>query len=217
MKNPPGGPSALRDPITVVTNHGIIDEMALPAGFVPVHVSPEEQENNYIECHVPGSTIRLCYEETSSPLFPEDRLEMEKLFAEELPEQAPCRTLNLTGDPHAGPDDSAVYGALCQSFVFGGRLVRDGCCVDEERTVWELSRIGEGDNSRTILVARMQFRNPNGTLSRRQALMAMPAVPGEGGCGYIWVEGTVQEVNLYEAEFLYALGEGQFRQLQAWS
>lgn len=211
MNDQYGGTSALREPVAVITDHGGIYRMTLPEGFEIVQLPADEEHNNYIESYLAGSSLKLCYEQINTPLMPEDQAEMENLFAEKLSKDSSCRRLNLMGEGQ--PDDSAIYGALCQCFVFGGRLVRDGSCIDENKTVYELRRIGPGDNDRNVLYASIYFQNFDGTASKRQAVLVMAAPPSEGGCGYVWLEGTASEISDYEEDFMTSIREGVFKQL----
>ncbi len=200
----------MSDPKSVITEHGIIEEMIVPSAFSPVDISKDKQWNKYREYKVLGSTARICYEQTDQSLSADDSAEMAKLFDEDISEKT-GRTLNLYGE--AEPDDGAVYTALCQSFVFGGFLVRDGSCLDMDSSTWELRKIGTGSAAKTMLVGRLKFFSSNGSLSRREAFLIMPKPAGESGCGYIWLEGTAQEIKSHLDDFLQAVAAAKFREL----
>lgn len=214
MRYRAGGFGAVRQPMTTITNHGAIYKMTLPEGFVRLQAPAEDQQNNYLECQLSGSDVRICYEETRVSLHSEDKNAMETLFTEVLPEHTPYRRLNLFSDPNSFPDDGAVYGALCQCFVFGGRLVRDGACIDEKRSTWELHTVPDAEGyPKNLLVGHLRFERFDGNPSNRRALLIVPEAPGNGGCGYIWLEGVGDHIRPYEEAFVDAVAEGEFVQL----
>jgi hypothetical protein len=192
---------------STITAHGGIEEVNIPAGFTPVKATPHQQQFNYVEFKGAG-TLRICYEQSSEALMDDDIAEMNRVFAEQLSPASPSRKLNLYGDDGA-PDDSAVYGALCQCFVFGGALVRDGSIMDMDSSNWEMRAVG----GTTMLVARLKFISSSGSPSKREALMIMPKPPNQNGCGYLWLEGTYAEVRSQEQAFTNAVANGKFRSL----
>ncbi len=210
MPDQSGGKGALSEPIVTISNHGSIAQLELPDGFVATNLSQQNRQNNYLEFKVPGGTSRICYEESREPLMDEDILEMEKLFEEKLPSSKTFRRLNLYGEDESAPDDSAIYGALCQCFVFGGCLVRDGACIDMDESSWELRTLG---SERTVMIGRLKFFSSTGKQSKREAILIMANPPGPGGCGYVWLEGTSQELTRFESQFLKAIEIGKFQSL----
>ncbi len=210
MADQSGGKGALSEPIVTINNHGSIANMQLPDGFSATNLSEQNQMHNYLEFKVPGSTSRICYEEMREPLMEEDISEMEKLFAEEISPAKSFRRLNLYGEDESAPDDSAVYGALCQCFVFGGCLVRDGACIDMDESNWELRSLG---NSKTVMIGRLKFSSSTGKPSKREGILVLTNPPGPHGCGYIWLEGTAQELTKFEGQFLKAIEVGKFQPL----
>lgn len=207
MQNDSGGRGAVSEPVTTITNHGGIQKMTLPEGFNQVRSA--SNLHNYAEYKWLASTVRICYEQSNEPLMDDDIAEMEKLLAQQIPGAKSMRRLNLYGEDESAPDDSGVYGALCQCFVFGGALVRDGACMDMDESTWELRQLGD----KTVLLARLQFFSHTGNKSSRQALLVMPKAPDRNGTGYIWLEGTAQEINKHEAAFLNAIELGQFKSI----
>lgn len=201
-------------------NHGVIEKITVPDGFDAVEIPEEERQNNYFEYTARGSMARICYEETDYPLSEDDRQLLGKLFQEDLTEESPSRRLKLGFDAEGNEEsasDQAAYFALCQSFVFGGRLVRGGACIDEERSSWETRRVGAGDRARTVIAANLHFHGPDGSrVKDRQARLVMPVTPGEGGTGYLWLEGSPKEIEKFETTFLDSVvGAGTFRELAA--
>ena len=193
---------------STITKYGGIESMTIPAGFAPVKVTPQQQEFNYLEFKVPNSNVRICYEQASEALMDDDIQEMERIFAERFSDAEPSRVLNIHGE-EGGPDDGLVYGALCQCFVYGGALVREGAVMDMDSCKWEMRTIG----GTTRLVAKLKFIGSDGSPSKREALMVMASPPSHNGCGYIWLEGTYAEVRSHEQAFLNAIANGRFRRL----
>jgi hypothetical protein len=193
---------------STITNHGAIESMTIPSGFSPVKASPQQQEFNYLEFKFGNSSARICYEQASEALMDDDIEEMERIFAESFSDSQPSRELNIHG-LEGGPDDGLVYGALCQCFVYGGALGRDGSVMDMDKCIWEMRTIG----GTTRLVARLKFVGSNGAPSKREALMVMATPPTHNGCGYLWLEGTYAEVRSHEKAFLNAIADGLFRRL----
>ncbi|MBX3151313.1 hypothetical protein KF728_14270 [Candidatus Obscuribacterales bacterium] len=193
---------------STITNHGGIESMSIPAGFAPVKATPQQQEFNYLEFKQPNSNVRICYEQASEALMEDDIEEMERIFSETFSEAEPSRLLNIHGE-EGGPDDGLVYGALCQCFVYGGALGREGSVMDMDKCKWEMRTIG----GTTRLVAKLKFIGSNGAPSKREALMVMPTAPTHNGCGYIWLEGTYAEIRSHEQAFFNAIANGTFRRL----
>lgn len=201
-------------------NHGVIEEITVPPEFEAVSLQDEEKENNYVEFRSSKTSARICYEETCYPLSESDRNALQKLFAEQLPDDRPARRLMLGYKPDGNemsPEDMAAYFALCQSFVFGGQLVRGGACINEEKSSWEVRRVGQGDRARTVIVGNLYFHGPDGRpVKNRQARVVMPITPGDGGNGYLWLEGTEKDIKQHTAEFFdTVVGQGKFRELTA--
>lgn len=187
-----------------IKSHGVIEFLSIPEGFTPAKLSDAEKQFNNVEFKYFGSTMRICYEQMPEALMDDDIAEMEKVFAEKL--DSGSRPLNLYGDQD-GPDDSMVYGGLCQCFVYGGALARDGSIIDMEKSKWELRTIG----GTTMIVAKLKFNSCNGNASKREALLVIPTAPSQAGCGYIWLEGTFAEVRSAEQAFLSSIAEGKFK------
>jgi len=206
MQGHSGGKSAVSESAATITAHGGIVEMTMPEGFDRVRMASSSQMHNYLEHQARGSSIRICYEEMNEPLMDEDIAEMEKLFAEPVSDS---RELNLYGDPNGRPDDSMVYGALCQSFVYGGALMRGGSIIDMDNSTWEIQNVG----GKTVLSARLQFISSSGSPSKREARLIMAQPPSAGGCSYMWLEGTSAEVNQFEPAFMNAVASGSFKKL----
>jgi hypothetical protein len=201
-------------------NHGVIENITLPAGFKPVELPEEERMHHYLEYRVQGTTARICYEDTDMALAEEDRQSLQRLFDEKLSESKMSRRLDLTYKPdgsESNPTDLAAYWALCQSFVFGGRLVRGGACVDEEKSSWEVRKVSTASGATNVVVGNLQFHGPDGRpVKNRQARVVMPVQPGDGGNGYLWLEGTEQELKQFGPSFFDSvIAQGKFRQLSA--
>lgn len=203
-------------------DHGVIENITIPAGFKTVEPSEDEKLNNYFEyeAEAEGCSVRICYEETSSPLSEEDREALRKLFDEKHTDNEPARKLNLgyKKDGNAiSTEDMSAYMALCQCFVFGGRLVRGGSCLDEQKSSWETRRVGDGDKARTVIVGNLRFQSYDGKPDKkRQVCMVMPVMPSDGGNGYIWLEGDEKELTEHSGDFLDKIvGQGKFRELVA--
>src|SRR5271170_1462122 len=131
-----------------IMNHGVIEKISIPASFKAMEIPQEENLNHYFEYQIEGSSALMCYEETDSPLSLEDREALRKLFGEELSVENPSRRLKLGFNQDGtalNQEDMNAYVALCQCFVFGGRLVRGGSCLDEQKSSWETRRVGSGD------------------------------------------------------------------------
>jgi hypothetical protein len=210
--------AAVSERKAVVSDHGSIDSMSLLEGFEVMPLSAEEMENEYFEYKVPGTTARICYEQSEMGLSELDCEALKALFDEVLSEKNPSRQLDFSYDANgvaSNEADSNAYFAICQSFVFGGYIVRGGCRLDEDRSTWETHRVGADASARTVIVGNLRFMSPDGKPHKnRQVCVVMPIVPGPGGCGYVWLEGTGKEVERYRQQFLQVVvGEGRFREL----
>ncbi len=210
--------AAVSERNAVLTDHGAIDDMTVLEGFEIVPLSADEMENDYVEYKVPGSTARICYEQSDLGLSQLDCEALKNLFDEQLSEKNPSRQLDFSYDTNgvaANEGDSNAYFAICQCFVFGGRIVRGGCRLDEDKSTWQTHRVGTGEAARTVIVGNLKFMSPDGKpLKTRQVCVAIPLVPGPGGCGYVWLEGTGKEVEKYRQQFLQVVvGTGRFREL----
>jgi hypothetical protein len=217
MHDQPGATSAVTEPITVINDHGIIESITMPEGFVKTELSEDESYNYYLECRIPGTAARICYEQSDTPFFREDRQAVERLLTFNLPTHGPRRQLNLSFNDDGSeenPEDASAYYVLGQAFIFGGNLVRDGASIDEQSSTWEVLRVGKGKTTMTIIVGNLRFYDSRGAKAKRRACLTLPILPGAGGCGYLWLEGTEADLKKYEEIFLDSVvGEGRFKEL----
>lgn len=214
----PGANSAVSEPIIVVTDHGVIAKLTLPEGFSQSHLSTAGQQHNNLEYKMSSGNLRICYEQMGQPLYSDFADAVAKLFAEKLPADKHTRQLNFGYDQEGNPynqDDADAYGALCQCFVFGGRLMIGGSCLDEEASTWEIHTVGDGAAKRNVIVGNLRFCAGDTRYDDRQAVLVIPAPPGAGGCGYVWLEGKEEDLAREREEFLHTvIGGGQFRELE---
>ena len=206
MQDHPGGIGAVTEKGKTITNHGGIEHMTLPDGFAPVNLPEGKTLHNNAEFKWLASSVKICYEQLDQPLGEEDVTEMKRLFAENL-EGKTSRLLNLYGEDQNAPDDSGVYGALCQSFVCGGALSPNGSCIDMDDSKWEIRRLGD----KNVLFARLKYITHTGSRSSKEAILVMPQPCSESGAYYLWLEGSPQELRKHEAGFLSAIEHGKFK------
>lgn len=197
--------------VKTITNTGIIVQMDLPNGFYPAP-DLDNAPNNYLEYQARGSMAMICYEQTDESLSTDSILVLEKLLTEDLADKE-FRTLNISGDPAKGQDDSTAFDALSLCFVFGGFLTRDGTMMDMDKCTWELRSLKSASNCLTSIVGRMKFVDYTGRRSQRQVLLVLPQAPNENGCGYLWLEGNSSEVKRYERAFSSAIADAKIREL----
>ncbi len=213
-----GAKSAVSEPIVIITNHGVIDKLTLPAGSVEMRLTANARQHNNLEYKMSSGHLRICYEETGSPLYSELAESLKKLFDEKLADGQHFRQLDFSIDENgveANLGDLDAYSAICQCFVFGGRLVAGGACLDEERSTWEIHTVGDGAASRNVVVGNLHFHGGDGKPEKRQAVLVVPVPAGDGGCGYIWLEGHEEELSANREEFLHdVVGAGQFSELK---
>lgn len=210
MQNQSGGIGAVSEQAKTITNHGGIEQMTLPEGFAQLNLSASRSQHNNLEFKWLASTVKICYEQLKEALMDEDITEMKRVFSEQIAGDKPSRTLNLYGEDENAPDDSGVYGALCQAFVCGGALVPNGSCIDMDNSKWEIRRLGE----RNVLLARLKYMHTTGDRSGKEAILVMPRPCDETGSFYLWLEGTTQELRKHESSFLNAIEHGKFKSLE---
>lgn len=197
-----------------IANHGIIERIKLPADFKAATLTEEDKWNHFLEFRVSGNAAKICYEQSDNKLSVDDRNALKKLFKEKLSEAHPCRALDLEYSQEGEPrsvDDAKAYNALCQCFVFGGRLAPSGGLINEEQSRWEIRRVGSGDKARNMIFGNLRFDGPDGKLLDKRTLVVLPISPGAEGCGYLWMEGTAKKIEQYEKQFLSSLQDGTFR------